>query len=238
MTKAVCVPARDLWRHWGEPQPPTQAASLSHQTPVYWYYRHPTPTLQAIHLVSTVQILGTLFSILFTMCKWAGKLTEWQRHGAEFSDLLGSAQAPRLSSCVTRILQTLPSHLAFTRPHIALLSIIYRLCFWIKQIWGCHMAHGYINKQWTFVTASMKDDVFCHFLYVSTSTNNRSVQYLSAFIKSLWRLGVYRMSGLSGLVLSWSNRKFRHKQEVPKLWQKATSLPPRNEKYPLLTITM
>ena len=43
---------------------------------------------------------------------------------------------------------------------------------------------------------------------------------------------------MSGLVLSWSNRKFQHKQEVPKLWQKATSLPPRNEKYPLLTITL
>ena len=77
MTKAVCVSARDLWRHWGEPQPPTQAASLSHhsllilQTP-----DTDTPALQAIHLVSTVQILGTLFSILFTMCKWAGKLTE------------------------------------------------------------------------------------------------------------------------------------------------------------------
>ena len=43
---------------------------------------------------------------------------------------------------------------------------------------------------------------------------------------------------MSGLVLSWSNRKFQHKQEVPKLWQKVTSLPPRNEKYPLFTITM
>ena len=226
------MPARDLWRHWGEPQPPTQAASLSHHSLLILQ----TPdTDTPSYSLGTVQILGTLF----TMCKWAGKLTKWQRHEAEFSDLLGSAQAPRLSSCVTRILQTLPSHLAFTRPHIALLSIIYRLCFWIKQIWGCHMAHGYINKQWTFVTASMKDDVFCHFLYVSTNNRVSTVQYVSAFIKSLWRLGVYvyRMSGLSGLVLSWSNRKFRHKQEVPKLWQKATSLPPRNEKYPLLTIT-